>query len=139
VPTLSVSPDSLSFGNVAVGVNSTLPLTLTSSGDLPVTVTATTASGVGFSVSGATLPVTLDPGQSTVLNVSFTPGGAGLVNGSLVITSNSSTGSATTVGLSGTGMPVVSVTVAPASMQVGTGATLQLVATVAGTTNTAVN
>jgi len=139
VPTLSVSPDSLSFGNVAIGGNSTLPLTLTSSGDLPVIISAATASGAGLSVSGATLPVTLDPGQSMVLNVSFTPGGAGLVNGSLVITSNSSTGSATTVGLSGTGMPVVSVTVAPASMQVGTGKTLQLVATVTGTANTAVN
>jgi len=139
VSTLTVSAQDLSFGDVLDTSSSSLPLTLTSSGSLPVTVTATTVTGTGFSVSGATLPVTLDPGQSTVLNVSFSTGAPGPVTGSLVITSNSSTGNTTTVGLSGIGLAAVTVSVAPSSANVDTNATLQLAATVAGTANTQVN
>ena len=62
------------------------------------------ASGTGFSVSGATFPLTLAPNQTATLNVQFDPTAMGAVTGSLTVTSNSSTNPTTTISLTGTGM-----------------------------------
>ena len=67
------SPTSLAFGNVTVNTASTLPVTLTSTGTAPVTINSATLSGTGFTMSGATFPVTLNPTQSVTLNVQFDP------------------------------------------------------------------
>ena len=91
-PQLTVSTNSLSFGNVSVNNSATLPLTLTSSGTAPLTISAATLSGTGFTDSGATLPVTLNPNQSVTLNVRFNPAAAGQASGQLTISSNSSSG-----------------------------------------------
>ena len=64
VPTLTISPGSLTFGNVTVNTASTLPVTLTSTGTAPVTINSAALSGTGFTMSGATFPVTLNPTQS---------------------------------------------------------------------------
>jgi hypothetical protein len=63
-PQLKVSATTLAFGNVTVNSPATLPVILTSTGTAPVTVSAPTLSGAGFSVSGATFPVTLNPNQA---------------------------------------------------------------------------
>jgi Abnormal spindle-like microcephaly-assoc'd, ASPM-SPD-2-Hydin len=102
-PQLTASPNSLSFGNVAVNSAATLPLTLTSSGTAPVTISAATVSGAGFSVSGATFPVTLNPNQTVTLQVGFNPSVAGTASGQLTITSDSTTGGTAKVALSGNG------------------------------------
>ena len=81
-PQLTVSANSLSFGNVAVNSTATLPLTLTSSGTAPLTINAATLNGADFSDSGSTLPVTLNPNQSVTLNVLFDPAAAGQTPGS---------------------------------------------------------
>ncbi|MHB1023610.1 MAG: choice-of-anchor D domain-containing protein, partial [Acidobacteriaceae bacterium] len=62
-PTLSVSPGSVSFGSVTVGSTSTQAVTLSSTGTAAVQVSSAALSGSGFSVSGATFPLTLNPGQ----------------------------------------------------------------------------
>jgi hypothetical protein len=100
---LQVGATSLAFGNVPVNSTATLPLTLTSSGTAPVTVSSAALQGTGFSDSGVTFPVTLNPGQSLTLNVQFDPATAGAVTGQLSISSNSSSGATTQVQLSGTG------------------------------------
>ena len=111
---LTVSTNSLSFGNVAVNSSATLPVTLTSSGTAPVTISAAALSGASFTDSGATFPVTLNPTQSVTLNVQFKPTATGQAAGQLTITSNSSTGASSVVQLSGTGT-----TTATAQLQVG--------------------
>ncbi|HEY6446482.1 MAG TPA: hypothetical protein VIY53_08485 [Acidobacteriaceae bacterium] len=63
-------------------------------------VNAGTLTGAGFTASGVTFPLTLNPAQSTTLSVIFDPAATGSVTGSLVLTSNA--GSAK-VALSGTG------------------------------------
>jgi hypothetical protein len=103
VPTLSINATSVAFGNVAVNTPSTQPVTLTSTGTAPVTINAATLTGAGFSVSGASFPVTLNPGQAVTLNVVFDPAVAGAATGQLTITSNSSTNGTAAIGLSGTG------------------------------------
>jgi hypothetical protein len=100
---LTVSPTSLSFGNVAVGSTGTQAVTLTSTGTGPVQITAAAASGTGFTVSGATFPISLNSKQTTTLSVQFKPTATGAVTGKLTISSNSSTNGTAVVSLGGTG------------------------------------
>jgi hypothetical protein len=79
-------------------------VTLTSTGTGSVTVNAATANGAGFTVSGASFPLTLSPNQTATLNVAFDPTTAGAATGQLTITSNSSTNSSAVIGLNGTGV-----------------------------------
>jgi hypothetical protein len=108
VPTLSVSATSVTFGSVLVNTPAApQPVTLTSTGTVPVTISGAALTGTGFTVSGITFPVTLNPGQAATLNVEFDPASAGTATGQLTLTSNSSTGSTTAINLSGTGVPVL--------------------------------
>src|SRR6202034_995124 len=104
VPTLTISATSLAFGNVTVNTPSTLPVVLTSTGTAPVTINSATLNGTGFTMSGATFPVTLNPTLALTLDVSFNPQAAGAVSGQLTVDSNASTNSTATVGISGTGV-----------------------------------
>jgi hypothetical protein len=103
IPTLSLSAASLSFGNVVLNTPATQKLTLRSSGSGALTISAARLSGNSFTMSGATFPVTLNPGQTASLTVQFDPASAGAASGQIAITSNSSTGGSANVGLSGTG------------------------------------
>jgi hypothetical protein len=138
-PQLTASSASLSFGNVTVNTGANLPLTLTSSGTAPVTISAPTVSGAGYTVSGSALPVTLSPGQTTTLQVTFDPTVAGTATGSLAINSNATSGTIH-VALSGTGTAPLSpqLTASSASLSFGnvtvnTSATLPLILTSSGT------
>ena len=102
VPMSSISATSVVFGNVVVNTPATQTLTLTSTGAVPVTISGAALTGLGFTVSGATFPITLNPGRTATLSVQFDPAAAGSATGQLTITSNSSTNS-TVIGLSGTG------------------------------------
>src|SRR5437660_920831 len=84
---LSASPASLSFGNVNTGTSSTLPVTLTSSGNSNVTISNVGISG-GFNATGVSAVTILTPGKSTTLNVTFAPAAIGGVTGPFTITSS---------------------------------------------------
>jgi hypothetical protein len=103
VPTLTLSPTSVAFGNVTIGVASTQPVMLTSVGTAPVTVNSVTLSGTGFTMSGATFPVTLNPGLAVTLDVQFDPTTAGTATGQLTVRSNSSTNGVAVSSLNGAG------------------------------------
>jgi hypothetical protein len=105
VSSLASSSTSIAFGNVTVSKSATAGLTLSSTGTGPVTISALALSGTGFSLSGATFPTTLSPGQSLALTIQFAPSSVGAVTGQLTITSNSSTGSSTVINLTGAGAP----------------------------------
>lgn len=119
-PQLTASVASLNFGSVTVNTGASLPLTLTSSGTAPVTISAETASGAGYSVSGSSLPLTLNPGQTTTLQLTFDPAVAGAATGSLAVGSNATSGTIH-VALTGTGTsPLTSqLTVSPTSVAFG--------------------
>jgi hypothetical protein len=120
-PQLTVSPTVVSFGNVPLNVPSTQPVTLTSTGSAPVTINAATVTGPGFSVTGATFPVTLNPNTSVTLQVQFDPTTAGAASGQMTVTSNSTTGATTQVTLSGAGTvaAVSQLTVSAGSLSFG--------------------
>lgn len=108
IPTLSVSSSNLSFGNVAVNISVAQSLTLTSTGSVAVTINSATLSGIGFTMSGTSFPVTLSPNQTATLSIVFDPASAGTAAGTLTISSNSSAGVSTAVSLSGTGVVTLS-------------------------------
>ncbi|MGC2639586.1 MAG: choice-of-anchor D domain-containing protein [Acidobacteriaceae bacterium] len=99
-PALTLATTTLSFGNVLLNTPETQSVTLTSSGSDPLVVNAVTLTGAGFTVSGVTFPLTLNPTQSATLSVVFDPASTGSFTGSLILASNA--GNAT-VALSGTG------------------------------------
>jgi len=103
-PVLSINSTSVSFGSVALNSPATQPLTLPSTGTGPVTVSAATITGNGFAISGASFPLTLNPGQSSTLNVQFNPATSGAASGELTISSNSSINASAVIALSGTGV-----------------------------------
>src|SRR5262249_5058258 len=100
---LTLSSSSLKFGNVLVNSNSTQAVTLTNSSQTDMHLLQISVSGAGSSVSGPSLPATLAAGQSTTLQAIFAPAAKGAVNGSMTITTDSQTPTAT-VALSGTGV-----------------------------------
>jgi hypothetical protein len=119
-PILSVNATSVAFGSISLNTAATQSVVLTSSGTQPVTVSALTVTGLGFSLANLVLPVTLNPGQSVTLNLSFDPGILGLASGQLTIASNAVNGASVALSLSGTGISLVTYTVdltwqAPAS------------------------
>ncbi len=115
---LSPNPASLAFGSVQVGNNTSLSETLTNTGGSSLTISAATASGTGFSLSGLSLPLTLAAGQSTSFNVLFAPTTSGAASGSVSITSNGSNPSLS-IPLSGTGVTQGTLTANPTSLAFG--------------------
>jgi Abnormal spindle-like microcephaly-assoc'd, ASPM-SPD-2-Hydin len=102
-PLLSVVPTAASFGNVAVGQTNTQTVKLSNTGSTTLSIAQTAGPGAGFHVSGLTLPLTLAPGGSASLTVSFTPTSSGSLTSNLTLVSNASN-SPTAVALSGTGV-----------------------------------
>jgi hypothetical protein len=98
---LSANPASINFGGVLVGSSGTVNVTLTNSGTANVSVSAATASGTGFSVSGFTAG-TLNPGATTSFTVKFAPTAAGSSSGSVSVASNAPS-SPLSISLSGSG------------------------------------
>lgn len=101
--TLSLSASSIAFGGVNLNSPATQSLTLSSSGTAAVTINSGSLTGAGFSMGSATFPMTLNPGQTATITLEFDPSAAGAAAGQLTLSSNSSTGTASTVVLSGTG------------------------------------
>src|SRR5208282_2584709 len=99
---LTSNPASLAFGSAKVGSSVTLANSLTNTGGSSVTISQATATGAGFSISGVSVPVVLNPGASVNFSAVFTPQSAASVNGGITVVSNASN-SALTVPLSGTG------------------------------------
>jgi hypothetical protein len=109
---LSISPTSLSFGNVTTGTSSAAQsVIITNTGNSNVVISQITVSGAGYTLTGGSAPVTLTPLQIVSLSVQFGPRVAGTVSGNVSIVSNA-TGSPATVPLTGTGVSPVQHSVA---------------------------
>lgn len=119
-PVLNVNATGVAFGSLTLNTVATQSVVLTSAGTQPVTVNAITVTGLGFSLANLAVPLTLNPGQSATLNLSFDPVILGLASGQVTITSNAVNGTSMGLSLSGTGVSVVTYAVdltwqAPAS------------------------
>jgi hypothetical protein len=105
--TLSISPTSLSFGNVTTGTSSPQQnVTITNTGNSSVTISQITLTSAAYSMTGGSAPVTLSPSQTITLVVQFSPTTAGTITTNIGIVSNA-TGSPATISLTGTGVTPV--------------------------------
>ncbi|HLX84070.1 MAG TPA: choice-of-anchor D domain-containing protein [Terriglobales bacterium] len=103
VSTVSISPTSLSFGNVAINSTSAAKtVTLKNSGSTTLDISSITAS-THFAVSSNTCGATLASGKTCKISVTFTPTQLGPLTGTLSFTDNAA-GSPQTVPLSGAGI-----------------------------------
>jgi hypothetical protein len=118
--TLAASPASLTFSSVELGKSQTQTTTITNTGGVSATISQDTVSGSGFSISGLNAPLTLTPGQSATLSVTFTPQSLASVSGSVAIASDASN-SNLTISLSGsaTGAPEGQLSVSPGTINAG--------------------
>ena len=137
---LAASPSSVNFGNVQVGSSQTRYETLTNSGKSTVTISQATVTGAGFSLSGLSLPLSLNKGQSVTFSVLFTPKVGGSTRAGIAVVSNAST-PALSIALSGTGIPaghlITSVTTLNfGSVTLGTSKTLTATLTATGSSVT---
>jgi len=85
--TLETTPTSLSFGSENLGHSNTLPVRLRNTGNSSVTLSVVTISGTGITTSGVS-GTAIAPGQTTTLDVTFTPKTAGTISGSVKVASN---------------------------------------------------
>jgi hypothetical protein len=99
---LSVSNQSLSFGDVMVGAATSQLISVTNTGSSNLKVSTVSVSGQGYSVSGGS-NVTLTPNQSVTISVNFGPSTSGYTGGTLSVMSNASN-PVVQVGVSGTGV-----------------------------------
>jgi hypothetical protein len=103
-PDIAVSPESLDFGDVAVGSDSDLVLALENSGDDLLIVSELILTGTGFSLpSPPALPSEIPEGGSKAVTVRFSPTEAGLETGTLEIRSNDPQEGRLVVSLKGSG------------------------------------
>ena len=116
---LSATPTSVSFGSVVTGSTNSQTIQLKNTGTASLSVSQVAATGSGFSVSGASVPLTLAPGQTSTFNVQYAPTTAGAVNGSVSVVSNAPNSPAA-VSLSGTGVDATrTLSVSPGNLSFG--------------------
>jgi hypothetical protein len=86
---LTVSPNALNFGSVAVGSSTTQPSSVSAIGS-SVTISSASNSNAQFGISGISLPVTIPAGQTVAFDVIFSPTQSGTASGTLMFVSNAS-------------------------------------------------
>jgi len=110
---LDANRSSVAFQDVVVNTAAKQSITLASTGTGPVTVTAAAVTGTGFTLSGTTFPLTLNPSQTAPLGVQFLPSAAGAATGQITVSSNSSGDDTTVISLSGLAVAGASATGTP--------------------------
>jgi subtilase family serine protease len=120
-PTVTVTPSSLTWGNLVVGATSgKRAVTLTNTGTTTLSITSIITSGdFGQVTSAKPCGSTLAAGKSCTIDVTFTPTQVGTRTGALTLTDNSPS-SPQTVALSGTGTAQATLTPATATYPVRT-------------------
>jgi hypothetical protein len=130
---LTPTPTSLAFGQVAVGSTSRLSVLVKNTGSTNVAISGASASGSAFEISGPTMPLTLSSGQSATWISSFTPRAAGIASGSFSVMGSGSTPLAV-IQATGSGETLLpSVTSQPASQSATAGQKATFSVTASGT------
>jgi Abnormal spindle-like microcephaly-assoc'd, ASPM-SPD-2-Hydin len=117
-PNINVAPANVDFGNVAVSQTGNSTITITNTGDAPLTVSAISAPGGVFTLSGLpVLPAVIPSLGNVTFTASFTPTALGVQNANFTITSNAVNTPSVTVNLTGTG--VTNISVSPLTVNFG--------------------
>jgi hypothetical protein len=85
---LNAGNTALDFGTVYSSATASLAVTLTNTGNSNVDISNVGISGAGFGASGIPSGLIIAPGESSTLNVTFSPASAGTFTGSITIASD---------------------------------------------------
>lgn len=85
---IAFSPTTLAFASVAVGSNSTMPLTLTNNQNQTLNFSYATSGNYSAGATGTTCGTSLAASASCIIEVTFTPLATATINGVLTITDN---------------------------------------------------
>jgi hypothetical protein len=100
---ISATPSSVNFNSVVIGSPNSQTIQLSNPGTASLTVSQANVSGAGYSISGLSLPATIAAGGSTTFNVTFAPGSAATISGSISLV-NTSSSTPYSISLTGTGV-----------------------------------
>ncbi|MGA8505193.1 MAG: choice-of-anchor D domain-containing protein [Candidatus Sulfotelmatobacter sp.] len=119
---LGSSPARLGYGDVMVGQNRTLSVSLTNKGRARVEILSVESSDSKFKLSKPKLPTTLKAGEKLELRVTFAPTTKGYAGGQIKVVSNAAHPTLT-VGMEGSGVGESSskphLTIAPSTLSFG--------------------
>lgn len=103
--TMTVTPASLDFGNVAVGQTKDLTVAVSNVGSAALTVASIAIANSNFAVTSPAIPFNVAAGSQQAVTVRFAPPAAGLQAGTLTISATSGgVGMSSDIALSGTGV-----------------------------------
>src|SRR6266576_2899063 len=141
-PQLTISPANVTFGRVNVGSADSQSVSLTNNGNAALSISQAAASGSGFSLSGLSVPQTINAGASVSFAVQFAPASTGSASGSISISSNAP-GSPATIALSGAAVQGT-LTASPSSLNfgnvlVGSGGSQMITLTNSGTSTVTIS
>lgn len=110
-PNVGLSVTTLPFANQPLNGNSTLPVTVTNTGDAPLTISNISISAGAFTLAANPCPATLAVGAQCILEIQFAPTQFISYTGTVTISDNGPTPESTqTVNLSGAGAASLTVT-----------------------------
>lgn len=122
---MALSVQSVNFGNIQIGSNLIVPLTVANNGKSYMTISRVIVSGTGFAFVGPNLPITIPPRQNIALSVAFAPQTSASFSGSVSVSYSGNWGGHNAVHtgfaaatLSGTGAGSAYLS-APANMNLG--------------------
>jgi hypothetical protein len=139
---ISMSPPSVSFGQVAVGSTVSQSITVSNPGGSNLSVTQASVGAQGFTISGVSFPLTVGAGQQTTFNLVFSPKAMGNVSGAVSVMSNVAVA---TVNVSGSGVAATSLLNASAAnlnfgnVPIGSSDVLGVTLTNAGNSNVSIS
>jgi hypothetical protein len=102
---IEVTPPTLDFGSAPVGTAKDLPLTVRSTGNAPLIVSALDTNPP-FTVVSPARPFTVKPGDSATVQIRFAPDRASLFAAMLTVRGNTATQPSLTVPMMGTGTAI---------------------------------
>jgi hypothetical protein len=118
--TLVPSPAGLSYGDVTVGQDKSMVLTLTNKGRAHIEIWSVDSNSRDFEVSKLKLPTTLTPGEKLEFSVTFAPTTTGAASGHIKVGSNATDRTLTfDVGGTGVGASKPRLTIAPTTLSFG--------------------
>jgi Abnormal spindle-like microcephaly-assoc'd, ASPM-SPD-2-Hydin len=115
---LTCLPAGMSFRDVQLNQSQTRMVVLTNSGSTSVTISDINVRGSSFKVTGMTPPFVLAAGQSTGINVTFSPTASTWVQGEITLTSNA-TNSALKIWVEGSGVGKAELQARPGAVAFG--------------------
>ena len=106
------------FGSVPVGTTAVRTNTIANTSRSPIVLTQAQIGQTDFTITGQKLPLTLAPGQRTVLQIAYSPQNGGTSQGRVVLASNQ-VRSSTTFALRGTAIMGGRLNLNPTSISFG--------------------